>query len=36
MLKIWLGLDIGTTLPAKSGSDVMFCLQSCQGFGVDR
>ena len=25
-----------TVLPAKSGSDAMFCLQSYQGFKIDR
>ena len=27
---------VGTVLPAKSDSDVLFCLQSCQGLGIDR
>ena len=26
----------GTVLPAKSGSDVMFCLQNYQGLEIDR
>ena len=28
--------DNGTVLPAKSDSNVMFCLQSYQGFIIDR
>ena len=27
---------VSTVLPAKSGSDVMFCLQSYQGLRIDR
>ena len=29
-------LDIITVLPVKSDSDIMFCLQSYQGFMIDR
>ena len=29
-------IDNPTVLPAKSDSDVMFCLQSCQGLRIDR
>ena len=28
--------DTTTVLPAKSDSDVMFCLQSCHGLIIDR
>ena len=31
-----IGLNRGTVLPAKSDSDVMFCLQSNQGLIIDR
>ena len=26
----------GTVVPAKNDSDIMFCLQSYQGLGIDR
>ena len=29
-------IRVGTVLPAKSDSDVMFCLQSYQGLTIDR
>ena len=29
-------VSVATVLPAKSDSDVMFCLQSYQGFIIDR
>ena len=29
-------LDTHTILPAKSDSDVTFCLQSCQGLRIDK
>ena len=35
-INVITGNDIGTVLPAKSDSDVMFCLQSYQGLRIDR
>ena len=35
MLTGW-GLTASTILPAKSDSDVMFCLHSYQGLRIDR
>ena len=36
MYQICVKLSSSTALPAKSDSDVMFCLQSYQGLLIDR
>ena len=36
MLQLFVIKMVSTVLPAKSDSDVMFCLQSYQGLRIDR
>ena len=34
--QFWKDINYATVLPAKSDSDIMFCLQSYQGLMIDR